>query len=57
VVILAGESQSSFMFGVGTPFPHLFFSNTFLPASNDFWTKVQLSTKPDAFHRRTFCCL
>ena len=29
--------------------PHLFFSNTPLPASNNFWTKVQLSTKSDAF--------
>jgi len=25
------------------------FSNTPLPASNNFWTKVQLSTKSDAF--------
>jgi len=39
------------MFGVGTAFPRLFFSNrpTPLPASNIFWTKVQLSTKSDAF--------
>jgi len=29
--------------------PHLFFSNAPLPASNNFWTKVQLSTKSDAF--------
>ena len=37
------------MFGVRTPFPHLFFSNTSLPASNNFWTKIQLSKKSDAF--------
>ena len=30
--------RRSFVFGVGTAFPHLFFSNTFLPASNNFWT-------------------
>jgi len=34
---------------MGTTFPHLFFSNTPLPASNNFWTQVQLSTKSDAF--------
>ena len=37
------------MFGVRTPFPHLFFTNTSLPASNNFWTKIQLSKKSDAF--------
>ena len=37
------------MFGVRTPFPHLVFSNTPLPASNNFWTKIQLSKKSDAF--------
>ena len=37
------------MFGVGTAFPHLFFGNKPLPASNNFWTKVQLSTKSNAF--------
>jgi len=34
-----------------------FFSNTFLPASNNFWTKVQLSTKSDAVYRPIFCCV
>jgi len=33
-----------------------FFSSTFLPASNNFWTKVQLSTKSDAFYQPIFCC-
>ena len=37
------------MFGVRTPFLHLFFSNTSLPASKNFWTKIQLSKKSDAF--------
>jgi len=34
-----------------------FFSNTILPASNSVWTKVQLSTKSDAFYQPIFCCL
>jgi len=42
-------NQSSFAFGVRMPFPHLFFSNTSLPASKNFWTKIQLSKKSDAF--------
>jgi len=33
-----------------------FFSNAFLPASNNFWTKVQLSMKSDAFYQPIFCC-
>jgi len=33
------------------------FCNTPLPASNNFWKKVQLSTKSDAFYRPLFCCL
>jgi len=33
----------------GTAFPHLFLSNTPLPASNNFKTKVQLRPKLDAF--------
>jgi len=37
------------MFRVGTAFPHVFFGKTPQPASNNFWTKVQLSIKSDAF--------
>jgi len=37
------------MFGVGTAFSHVFFRDTPLPASGNFWAKVQLSTKSDAF--------
>jgi len=47
VEILAAN-QFSFIFGVGTAF-HAFFLATPLPASNNFLTKVQLSTKSDAF--------
>jgi len=47
--IRSGNFCSLPLFGVGTPFSHLFFSNTTSPASNKFWTKVQLSTKSDAF--------
>ena len=43
--ILVGESFY-FIFGVGAA---PFFSNAPLPASNNCWTKVQLTTKPDAF--------
>jgi len=49
VEILVGESVLLYVWcGNGVPTP-LFFSNTPLPASNNFWTNVQLSTKSDAF--------
>jgi len=48
VEILVGESLFLYIW-CGNGIPHLFFSNAPLPASNNYWTKVQLSTKSDAF--------
>jgi len=48
VEILVGESVY-FIFGVRTAFHTSFLTIHPLPASNNFWTKVQLSTKSDAF--------
>jgi len=48
VEILVGESVLLYIW-CGNGIPHLFFSNTPLPTSNNFWTKVQLSTISDAF--------
>jgi len=48
VEILAGESVFLYIWR-GNGISQLFFSNTPLPASNNYWTKVQLSTQSDAF--------
>jgi len=48
VEILAGESVFLYIWR-GNGIPQLFFSSTPLPASNNYWTKVQLSTQSDAF--------
>jgi len=47
--ILVGESVVSLYSWCGNGIPHLFFSNAPLPASYNYWTKVQLSTKSDTF--------
>jgi len=48
VEILVGESVSLYIW-CGNGILHPFFSNTPLPASKTFWTKVRLSTKSNAF--------
>jgi len=53
VEVFVGESI--FLFLLWERPPHTsFFSNTFLPDSNTFYTEVQLSTKSDVFYRPVF---
>jgi len=55
VEILVGESVFLYIW-CGNGIPHLFFSNTPLPANNNYWTKVQLSTKSVSNIFFSTCC-